>query len=221
MNGYSEIATVASPICRIRISTGTENDPKNFKSALFNSSQAYLDLNFIGTSSNDSDDVIFFQNYYTSSITIIQLSLSTSKYTTVLENKQLMPTPYSEEGAQSWFSINFNELNSSFVKGRPIRIILNQPGPMWKTFEIRNLKVLRKVAAIPDANEHSFGVSNIDLRGTISEIIADDYKNLLNAFKCQIFAKDSISVDMAQRKPMTVIRKAKEKKKSDLKMSGL
>ena len=68
-------------------------------------------------------------------------------YITILEHYQLMKDSYSEQLSQSYFSINCNEFNNLYDKNLkyPLRITLFQPSPIWKSYEIQNIKLLCKV----------------------------------------------------------------------------
>ncbi len=104
--------------------------------------QISIDLAFANNSGNDFDTLLF-QNYYTSSITIIQQV--SSGFVNILENYCLMNDPYCENKSQDWFAINISEFNGSFVRGKPMRIIMFQPASQWHKFELRNIKLLYKV----------------------------------------------------------------------------
>lgn len=222
---YTEISTIASPVHRVRISSHTQEIENGVNRN--NSStpcQVCIDVTFLGNSStisvNDSLDFLIFQNYYTSSITLLQLSLSNSKYIPILENKLLMASSYCDEGSQSWFSIPFSEFDAKFMRGRPIRIIMNQPGNMWKLFEIRNVKVLRKVAdATVKELDSNFGLSATEMKGSFCEMMKNDYQVFVTAMKDQILAKDSPSNESSQRFKNST--KKKDKKKPDMKMGSL
>jgi hypothetical protein len=110
-------------------------------------SQNFFDVNLLVNPSAENKtgdlDVIVFQNYYTGSLSIYQQN-SSLMYTAVLENYKLMDNCFTEARSQNWFTIHVKELNSNYIKGRPLRFMLFQPATIWSKFEIRNLKFLSK-----------------------------------------------------------------------------
>ena len=228
VSDYVETATIISPLQRIRIGgdaavANASSSPK--ANTAPSPCLVYIDVSFVSGSNSAAaiaeaaaavladplryDDVLTFKNYYTSSITILQLSATSSKYVPILENRKLMTNAYCEEGSQSWCVIHFTEFNSNFVRGRPIRIIMNQPGSMWKVFEIRAVKVLRRAMDPHSSHQqlqlvrNSGGSGNTkggdnrdilssggDLKGSFCEMIQQDYRVFVDAVKEQTLSKD-------------------------------
>ena len=227
MSEYVETPTIISPLQRQRIGGDPNISPSSNANIAPSPCLVYIDVTFISGEKSAAaiveaaaavladplryDDVLTFRNYYTSSITILQQSSAASRYVPLLENRKLMKSAYCEEGSQSWCVIHFNEFNSNFIRGKPIRIILNQPGSMWKMFEIRAVKILRRTLD----NNHSYtqphpplgrslGISfkgggdrDIltssmgDLKGgPFCEMIQQDYRVFVDAVKEQTLNKD-------------------------------
>ena len=204
MENYEEIVAIPKAIHCLKIGP-SEDDCTQIIPKLRSCSQVFMDVTLSDTN-NTVDDALVFQNYYTSSLIVLQLSLSSSKYVTVLE-KKLMHSAYSEEGSQNWFIIPFSEFNSSFTRGRSIRIVMIQPGDMYKTYEIRNLKVMRKIKAITKDSEQSN-------KGYFSEIIKKDHTILINALKDQYLLKDDQLISSEYRKANNInLAKRKDKKR--------
>eukprot|EP01036_Dinobryon_divergens_P036075 gene36075-46894_t len=235
MSDYIETATIISPLQRLRIGgdgavvVNTSSSPK--ATIAPSPCLVYIDVSFVSGSNSAAaiadtaaavladplryDDVLTFRNYYTSSISILQLSSASSKYVPILENRKLMTNAYCEEGSQSWCVIHFTEFNSNFVRGKPIRIIMNQPGSMWKVFEIRAVKVLRRTIDPHSSHQlqhqlvRSGGGSGKDftskggdrdvlssvgdLKGSFCEMIQQDYRVFVDAVKEQTLSKDFYS----------------------------
>jgi len=127
-------------------------------------SQCYLDLTFLDNSNkNGADggmsvqdiDAIIFKNHYTSSITVCtqedaasssgsSSSMAGSSFIPILENRQLMPSPHYENGCQDWVTVHVSEFNKHYQAGKPLRIYLLQPSPVWNAYEIRHICAVGK-----------------------------------------------------------------------------
>jgi hypothetical protein len=107
--------------------------------------QNYFDVNLQISPQEKSFelDSIVFQNFYTFALTILQQN-SSQTFQPILENFVLMENAYTVEKSQNWFLINIKDFNSHYVKGRPLRFVLVQPGALWIKYDIRNLKFLSK-----------------------------------------------------------------------------
>ena len=95
-----------------------------------------LDVTFtLNTQETLELDTIVFQNYYVSSLTISQPVTPTSEFHhPILENKTLMRNPYTEDGAESWYSIHASEFDS-YDKNRPLRFTLIQVCSSYRVYE--------------------------------------------------------------------------------------
>lgn len=85
---------------------------------------------------------ISFQNWYTSSIILIQ-DIGTQSINLCSPIK-LMDSSYDESKAQNWFEIPSSELSSQLVKNKPIKIILLHNSNIWQKYDIKCLKVVFK-----------------------------------------------------------------------------
>ncbi len=181
----------------------------------------FIDITFTGTSNNDFDTLLF-QNFYTASISIVQQNAA-GLTVFILENYQLMDSPYAERGSQSWFMIKSSEFNPQFQKGKPFRILLFQPAAQWYKFEIRQIKALNKTGnAIKNSVNSDYNYSIPKSKNTldsISETLWSDFRVLKEAAKAQINMVDSFSTDYvsADRKA----GKKKDKKKTENKRGSV
>lgn len=93
---------------------------------------------------------IHFKNSYTAYITVkAKCRLQDSKdgneirWRTCVKKMKLMPSPHVEAGAQDYFVITRKHMQFELVNVSALRLILQQPSPVWKEFKIEDLKVFR------------------------------------------------------------------------------
>eukprot|EP00518_Triparma_eleuthera_P000188 CAMPEP_0182459436 /NCGR_PEP_ID=MMETSP1319-20130603/4568_1 /TAXON_ID=172717 /ORGANISM="Bolidomonas pacifica, Strain RCC208" /LENGTH=339 /DNA_ID=CAMNT_0024658359 /DNA_START=141 /DNA_END=1157 /DNA_ORIENTATION=+ len=116
-----------------------------------------------------------FTNYFTASVTIRQLqkrripapppspsssspnptsspppplTVLTDCWQVILQSRPLMPDPHSETGATSEFTIAVGEFDQSYYEpdsDAPLRIYLEQPSPMWKSFNLSDITLIGQI----------------------------------------------------------------------------
>ncbi|XP_062590200.1 nicolin-1-like isoform X4 [Saccostrea cucullata] len=96
---------------------------------------------------------ICFKNYYTAYISIrVKFkaapdngtdSAGDIKWRTCVRKMRLMPNPHKESGSQDYFSISKKQFSFDISNISAMRIILQQPSPVWKEFRIEDLKLYR------------------------------------------------------------------------------
>jgi len=89
----------------------------------------------------------------------------------VLENRKLMPSPYYENGSQDWITINMSEFNGKYIVGKPLRITLFQPSPVWINYEIRHICAVGKIPFFTSntAPVADGGIRNLDNESSIAQ----------------------------------------------------
>lgn len=65
------------------------------------------------------------------------------KWRTCIKKMRLMPSPHVETGAQDYFVITRKQMKFELVNVSALRIILQQPSPVWREFKIEDLKIFR------------------------------------------------------------------------------
>ncbi len=170
---------------------------------------AYLDVTFLDNQSRDMKvgeiEALLFKNHYTSSITIS--TLVGDSYVPILENKAIMTSPYYENGSQQWITIYVSEFNAHYVAGKPIRIFLYQPCPVWSEYEIRHICAVGQVRnAMPIVLVADGGVpmSSPDMEAvwrnrSLSSILKADTLFLLNKVA---FANEKALKEASAKKSM-------------------
>eukprot|EP01038_Epipyxis_sp_PR26KG_P004565 gene4565-6438_t len=154
--------------------------------------KVFIDI-FINSDSKDNDrdkvdlEAIVFRNFYAASLSVSQqvhtssLTSSTSSlFNIILENYVIMRNPYTEEGGQSWVSINVKEFNHHYVKGKSFRFTLFQPGPMWQKFEIKDIKFYGK-SRLKLSGLNTIKVPTLHPQENICDKIMHDFKILNDA----------------------------------------
>ncbi|KAH3860377.1 hypothetical protein DPMN_023275 [Dreissena polymorpha] len=98
---------------------------------------------------------IHFKNSYTAYITVkAKCRLPDSKdgsevkWRTCVRRFRLMPNPNVEAGSQDYFVLSRKQMQFDLVNVSALRIILQQPSPVWKEFKIEDLKVFRSSDSI-------------------------------------------------------------------------
>lgn len=97
---------------------------------------------------------IHFQNYYVAYVSVkakIKLTEDTPREGTndqgwrlVVRRFKLMPDPHSETGAQDVFRLTGKHFFCNITNIVSLRIILQQPSPIWKEFKLEDIKLFRK-----------------------------------------------------------------------------
>ncbi|XP_059124625.1 nicolin-1 isoform X2 [Peromyscus eremicus] len=91
---------------------------------------------------------ITFKNYYTAFLSIRvrqHTPLHTpSKWVTCLRDYCLMPDPHSEEGAQEYVSLFKHQMLCDVTRVLELRLILQQPSPLWLSFTVEELQIYQQ-----------------------------------------------------------------------------
>lgn len=176
-----------------------------------------LDVTFtLNTQETLELDTIVFQNYYVSSLTISQPVTPTSEFHhPILENKTLMRNPYTEDGAESWYSIHASEFDS-YDKNRPLRFTLIQPCSTWNRVELQNFKAYGKsLSSQKKETERSTEFLVCGVPDSISEIVIGDFKILTEAVILQSTIRDNEFLDYETVTKSSIARKKEKKGKKD------
>lgn len=91
---------------------------------------------------------IHFKNSYTAYITVkAKCRMPDSKdgnevkWRTCIKRMRLMPSPHVEVGAQDYFILTRKHMQFELVNVSALRLILQQPSPVWREFKIEDLKL--------------------------------------------------------------------------------
>ncbi|KAK3779731.1 hypothetical protein RRG08_013686 [Elysia crispata] len=100
---------------------------------------------------------VCFQNYYVAFFTLkakIKLTEQTPRegpndhgWRMVVRRYQLMPDPHAENGAQDCFTITRQQFSCDLNQLISLRLILQQPSPLWKDFGLEDLKLFKTTGA--------------------------------------------------------------------------
>lgn len=128
-----------------------------------------------------------FQNYYVYSISISQFTSSQEVF--LLENKQLMKSPYCEIGGQQTFTVTVSDL----VKGgfshdvlTTLRVYIYQPSPQWAKFELKQIRALGKSISSPPVDGSLTDPTRINLMS----LITLDLRSLLAKSQTKMHSSD-------------------------------
>ncbi|XP_064605210.1 nicolin-1-like [Liolophura sinensis] len=94
---------------------------------------------------------IHFKNFYTALLTVRVKFRSKEhgsevgdmKWQKCIDRMKLMPDPHCETGSQDYFVISRKQFPFDLVNVAAIRLILQQPSPVWKDFRIEELKIYK------------------------------------------------------------------------------
>ncbi|XP_052679654.1 nicolin-1-like isoform X2 [Crassostrea angulata] len=136
----------------------TVEDQKN----VFHSGCKVIDVTFPNVSSPETQTVpisfcervgeICFKNYYTAYVSIrVKFKAAPEngaesgeiKWKTCVRRMRLMPSPHKESGSQDYFAISKKQFSFEISNISAMRIILQQPSPVWKEFRIEDLRLYR------------------------------------------------------------------------------
>lgn len=94
----------------------------------------------IATEKPEKLEYILFQNFYVSSINILQLTRE-GRWITILSDFKLIQSPHFENDAENWCIIPSTFFNENFLSGyfKEIRIYMIQPSPNWKEYSLKNI----------------------------------------------------------------------------------
>jgi hypothetical protein len=94
----------------------------------------------ITSQKHEKIDYIIFQNYYVTSVSILQLNRD-SRWVPILTDFRLTNFPHFENDAENFYIIPSTFFNDNFVPNyfKEVRIYLVQPSPNWKKFELRGI----------------------------------------------------------------------------------
>ncbi|CAC5415809.1 nicolin-1-like isoform X3 [Mytilus californianus] len=140
----------------------------------FHSGCRVIDINFPNISNPESSNPIsvsicervgeiHFKNSYTAFITVRAKFKAQAengevggdaKWKTCVRRFRLMPNPHMEEGSQDYFCLGKKHFMNELSNITQLRVILQQPSPVWKDFRIEELKLYRsaemnKTPALP------------------------------------------------------------------------
>lgn len=128
----------------------------------FHSGCRVIDINFPNISNPEVGE-IHFKNSYTAFITVRAKFKAQAengevggdaKWKTCVRRFRLMPNPHMEEGSQDYFCLGKKHFMNELSNITQLRVILQQPSPVWKDFRIEELKLYRsaemnKTPALP------------------------------------------------------------------------
>ncbi|XP_076072238.1 nicolin-1-like isoform X4 [Mytilus galloprovincialis] len=128
----------------------------------FHSGCRVIDINFPNISNPEVGE-IHFKNSYTAFITVKAKFKpqaengevgGDAKWKTCVRRFKLMPNPHMEEGSQDYFCLGKKHFMNELSNITQLRVILQQPSPVWKDFRIEELKLYRsaemnKTPALP------------------------------------------------------------------------
>ncbi|XP_076447702.1 nicolin-1-like isoform X2 [Babylonia areolata] len=95
---------------------------------------------------------IRFKNYYVATLTIKakfradqtpRESGEQPKWRTCLKRVKLMPDPHSEAGSHDYFSFTPKQFRCELSNVNALRVILQQPSPVWREFKLEDLRLFR------------------------------------------------------------------------------
>ncbi|XP_063400163.1 nicolin-1-like isoform X3 [Mytilus trossulus] len=140
----------------------------------FHSGCRVIDINFPNITNPESSNPIsvsicervgeiHFKNSYTAFITVKAKFKAQAengevggdaKWKTCVRRFRLMPNPHMEEGSQDYFCLGKKHFMNELSNIIQLRVILQQPSPVWKDFRIEELKLYRsaemnKTPALP------------------------------------------------------------------------
>lgn len=125
----------------------TVEDQKN----AFHSGCKVIDVTFPNVSSPEVGEICF-KNYYTAYVSIrVKFKAAPEngaeageiKWKTCVRRMRLMPSPHKESGSQDYFAISKKQFSFEISNISAMRIILQQPSPVWKEFRIEDLRLYR------------------------------------------------------------------------------
>lgn len=125
----------------------TVEDQKN----AFHSGCKVIDVTFPNVSSPEVGEICF-KNYYTAYVSIrVKFKAAPEngaeageiKWKTCVRRMRLMPSPHKESGSQDYFAISKKQFSFDISNISAMRIILQQPSPVWKEFRIEDLRLYR------------------------------------------------------------------------------
>ncbi|CAL1539907.1 unnamed protein product [Lymnaea stagnalis] len=118
----------------------------------FNSGCKIIDISFPSIINPEIGE-IHFQNSYVAFITLkvkIKVTEATPKHgqndqgwKTAIHSLKLMPDPHAETGAQDLFCLTRKHFSCDLSNVVFLRLILQQPSPMWKDFNVQDIKIFR------------------------------------------------------------------------------
>lgn len=136
----------------------TVEDQKN----VFHSGCKVIDVTFPNVSTPETQTVpisfcervgeICFKNYYTAYVSIrVKFKAAPDngtesgeiKWKNCVRRMRLMPSPHKESGSQDYFAISKKQFSFDISNISAMRIILQQPSPVWKEFRIEDLRLYR------------------------------------------------------------------------------
>jgi len=126
-----------------------------------NSGCKTIDISFpsiVNPENTENIGEIRFQNFYVAFLTIkakIKLLEETPRegpndqgWRVVLRRFRLMPDPHCEAGAQDFFCLTRKHFVCDMINVVSLRIILQQPSPVWNEFKLEDLKLFRNPSGV-------------------------------------------------------------------------
>ncbi|KAK3587101.1 hypothetical protein CHS0354_023556 [Potamilus streckersoni] len=93
---------------------------------------------------------IQFKNYYVAYLTVKAKFKSgpdtkegENKWRTCVKRMRLMPNAHAETGSQDYFCVSRKHMAFELVNISALRLILQQPSPVWKDFKIEELRFFK------------------------------------------------------------------------------
>ncbi|KAL8603480.1 hypothetical protein ACOMHN_038621 [Nucella lapillus] len=96
---------------------------------------------------------IRFKNYYVATLTVKakfrseqtprDAAAEQPKWRTCLKRVKLMPDPHSEAGSHDFFSFTNKQFRCELNNVNALRLILQQPSPVWREFRLEDLRLFR------------------------------------------------------------------------------
>ncbi|XP_059179528.1 nicolin-1-like isoform X2 [Physella acuta] len=145
MNDRPINCNIKNPVCL------TIPEDKHFNQT-FHSGCKIIDISFPSVINPEIGE-IQFQNYYVAFLTLkvkIKMTEETPKqgvndqgWRIALKRYKLMPDAHAETGSQDIFSLTKKHFLVELSNVVTLRLILQQPSPVWKDFSLTNIKLFR------------------------------------------------------------------------------
>lgn len=107
---------------------------------------------------------IRFKNYYVAQLTIkakfrsdqtpseVNSPGDQPKWRMCLKRMKLMPDPHCELGSHNFFSLTGKQFRCDLKNITALRLILQQPSPVWREFKLEDLKLFRSAGQGPKSS---------------------------------------------------------------------
>ncbi|KAL3852517.1 hypothetical protein ACJMK2_016145, partial [Sinanodonta woodiana] len=115
----------------------------------FHSGCRVLDISFSNVVNPEVGE-IQFKNYYVAYLTVkakfksgADTKEGENKWRTCVKRMRLMPNAHAETGSQDYFCVSRKHMAFELVNISALRLILQQPSPVWKDFKIEELRLFK------------------------------------------------------------------------------